>query len=148
MPAGAFNNHAYLKTNGANFNVASGRDITIGQILEDAAAQAGVLTKSGTGILTLTNANMYSGATKVDGGTLLVSNTTGSGTGTGPVMVHTNGTLGGTGIISGAVTLNAGGTVSAGVSVGTLTTATRRGKAARPIASNSAAPRTAPAWTC
>ena len=40
-------------------------------------------------------------------GTLLVTNRTGSATGTGPVQVN-NGTLGGTGIITGAVTIGTG----------------------------------------
>ncbi|MGH8095262.1 MAG: hypothetical protein ACREIF_17645, partial [Chthoniobacterales bacterium] len=40
-------------------------------------------------------------------GTLVISNTTGSGTGTGAVSVN-GGTLGGKGIISGAVTVNSG----------------------------------------
>jgi hypothetical protein len=44
----------------------------------------------------------------VDQGTLLVDNTSGSGTGTGDVTVNT-GTLGGSGIIAGAVTVGTGG---------------------------------------
>jgi len=120
LPDGSFANHSYLTTNGANFNVASGRDITIGQLLEDAPSHAGTLTKSGTGTLTLTNANTYTGGTKVTAGTLLIRNTTGSGTGTGTVTVNSAGTLGGTGTIGGTVIVN--GTVSAGTSVGTLAT--------------------------
>jgi autotransporter-associated beta strand protein len=71
MPAGTFNN-AYLTANGAKFNVGTGNDITIGQVLEDAVspAAAGTLTKSGLGTLTLTAANSYTGATSVSAGTL------------------------------------------------------------------------------
>ena len=46
------------------------------------------VVKSGLGTLTLGNANSYIGGTSVDGGTLLVNNTTGSGTGTGTVIVN------------------------------------------------------------
>ena len=71
MSAGTFNN-AYLTANGAKFNVGTGNDITIGQVLEDAVspAAAGTLTKSGLGTLTLTAANSYTGATSVSAGTL------------------------------------------------------------------------------
>ena len=65
---------------------------------------AGALTKSGKERLDLTNANTYAGGTTVKLGTLLVDNTTGSATGTGPVQVD-SGALGGNGTISGAVTV-------------------------------------------
>ena len=64
---------------------------------------SGSISKVGTGTLTLTGANIYTGGTTVTSGILLVTNTSGSGTGTGAVGVEA-GTLGGSGIISGAVT--------------------------------------------
>jgi len=73
------------------------------------------------GQLTLTAANAYSGVTTVNGGTLLVNNSTGSGTGSGAVEVHSGGTLGGTGSITGNVMVNAGGSLAPGASIGTLT---------------------------
>jgi autotransporter-associated beta strand protein len=67
----------------------------------------GSLTKNGTGTLTLSGSNTYTGNTVLLAGALLVNNTTGSGTGTGPVTVS-GGTLGGKGTISGAVTVGTG----------------------------------------
>jgi autotransporter-associated beta strand protein len=67
----------------------------------------GSLTKNGSGTLTLTGSNTYTGNTALSSGALLVSNSAGSATGTGPVTV-TGGTLGGKGIIAGAVTVGTG----------------------------------------
>jgi autotransporter-associated beta strand protein len=67
---------------------------------------AGSISKIGSGTLTLTGSNTYTGGTTLASGILLVSNTTGSGTGTGAVSVSA-GTLGGSGIIAGTVTVGA-----------------------------------------
>ena len=77
----------------------------------------GALTKIGAGALTLSGDNTYTGGTMVSEGTLLVSNTAGSATGTGPVTVDAA-TLGGTGFINGPVTLTGDSTLT---STGTLT---------------------------
>ena len=83
--------------------------------------QNGGLTKAGSGILRLNNANSYAGGTVLTAGKIFVSNTSGSGTGTGSVAVN-GGTLSGTGIISAGVTVNAGGTIAPGDTIlGTLT---------------------------
>lgn len=81
------------------------------------------LVKSGSGTFTLAkaNGNTYANGTTINGGTLLVNNTTGSGTGTGDVAVNSGGTLGGTGSIAGNVAVNAGGSLAPGASIGTLT---------------------------
>ena len=68
-------NNAFLTANGANFNVASGKDITISQVFENAPSQAGTLNKAGSGKLTLTGTNSYSGGTTVNAGTLAVNGT-------------------------------------------------------------------------
>ena len=83
------------------------------------------IVKEGTGAWTLTATNnTFSGGITVSNGTLLVNNIKGSGTGTGVVTVASGGTLGGTGIVGGAVTVNgtlAPGSPDTGVGVGTLT---------------------------
>ena len=73
------------------------------------------LTKNGGGTQTFTNANTYSGTTNINGGKLVVTNTSGSGTGTSVVNVNNGGALGGSGIISGAVTVNSGGILAPAV---------------------------------
>jgi autotransporter-associated beta strand protein len=86
----------------------------------------GSLSKIGSGKLVLSNANTYTGGTTVNAGTLLVNNTSGSGTGTGAVHVNA-GTLSGSGTIAGAVTVGTksgpGAFLSPGLSLspGTLT---------------------------
>lgn len=73
------------------------------------------------------NSNAYRGGTTINGGALLVTNTTGSGTGFGRVVVNTGGTLGGTGRIAPTVaaaglTINSGGKIAPGVGgIGALT---------------------------
>jgi autotransporter-associated beta strand protein len=68
----------------------------ISEIGGSTTSDKGSLTKTGKGKLSLTKANTYSGATTVNGGTLLVKNKTGSGAGAGAVQVNA-GTLGGVG---------------------------------------------------
>ena len=132
--------HAYLTANGANLNVANGNDIAIVQVLENAVSptQAGVLTKSGVGKLTLLGANTYSGNTTISNGTLALS---GAGSiassaniilqagATNDVTAVTGGfalnsaqALKGKGTVLGAVTVN--GTLSPGADNGTLGTLT------------------------
>ena len=96
--------------------------VTYGGILGGPSANNLSLIKQGGGTLTLTGSNTYSGATSVNGGTLLVNNTTGSGTGTSNVTVNSGGTLGGSGTILGDVIVNSNGTSSvSGVIQGAVT---------------------------
>jgi hypothetical protein len=59
------------------------------------------VTKSGSGVMALTNSSTTASPFNITGGTLLVNNTTGSGTGQSAVTVSTGATLGGIGFIGG-----------------------------------------------
>ena len=110
-----------LLSSGATFNSGS-NNILIGSVL----GNTGGLTKTGSGTLTLTNVNTYSGGTTISAGTLLANNPSGSGTGTGAVKINSGATLGGTGTIAGVITNNAGGILSPGVNgIGTFTVTNR-----------------------
>ncbi len=112
-----------LRNTGGTFNVADateGTDLLVLSRVINHPGLAGALTKTGAGTLELAGANTYTGGTTVDAGTLLVSNTTGSGTGSGAVSVNLDATLGGTGRIGGHVNINADGSLAPGESVGTL----------------------------
>jgi len=84
-----------------------------------AAGTSGALTKVGAGTLVLTGANGYIGLTTVGSGILKVDNASGVGL-TGNVTVDSSAYLGGSGTISGLVTLQSGGHIAPGNSIGTL----------------------------
>ncbi|HEY2711749.1 MAG TPA: autotransporter-associated beta strand repeat-containing protein [Chthoniobacterales bacterium] len=79
-------------------------DAVFSGTIQDSGGGGGGITKVGSGAWTLGGANSYLGGTFVSDGTLLVTNTTGSATGPGPVQVG-SGTLGGSGIIGSALVL-------------------------------------------
>jgi autotransporter-associated beta strand protein len=96
----------------------SAKTLTVGGVISGAFP----LTKAGAGSLVLSGASSYSGGTILSAGSLLVNNSTGTGTGTGSVIISSGSTLGGTGIIGGPTTNNAGGILSPGVAgIGALT---------------------------
>lgn len=101
---------------------------TFSGVLANAYAP-GNFVKTGTGTQILSGVSTYTGTTNINGGVLLANNISGSATGTSPVTVKTTATLGGTGAVSGAVSVESGGTLAPGesgpgsLSVGSLTLA-------------------------
>lgn len=95
-----------------------GTSTSIAGNLNNGGTKIVALTKVGTGRLTLSGTNSYSGATSVTNGSLLVN---GSATATS-ISVANGGTLGGSGSV-GAVNVQAGGTLAPGTSVGVLNAA-------------------------
>ena len=80
------------------------------------------LVVNGPGMWTLTANNTYSGGTLINGGMLVIK---GKNTGTGAVTANAGGTLAGSGIIPGAVSVSSGGSLVPGAvatSAGTILT--------------------------
>ena len=96
-------------------------DIIVNSVIQDNASGAaatfkGGVEKTGAGTLTLNAANTYTFGTSVSNGTLLVNNTTGSGTGKGATFVR------GTGTIAGPAAIGSGAFLAPGAnSAGNLT---------------------------
>ena len=96
----------------ATVYVVGGNDVstlfagTISNATKGSATTA--IVKVGAGTWTLTGTNIYSGGTAVAGGTVLVNNAGGSGRGLGGIIVSNGATLGGTGFITGPVTVTDG----------------------------------------
>jgi len=78
-----------------------------GTIQDGDYGRNGSLMKVGTGRLVLNHPNYYKGSTIIADGQLLVNNRRDSGTGPGPVMID-GGALGGSGSITGSVTVGSG----------------------------------------
>ncbi len=119
---GSLSGKGTVSLGGFTLNIGSNNlDTTFSGLIQE----SGNLGKTGSGKLTLSGANSYSGSTTVSDGTLSVANRSGSGTGTGPVKVKTA-TLGGSGIIAGPVTIGTGSGTGAFLSpaAGTSTPAT------------------------
>ncbi|HSQ54330.1 MAG TPA: autotransporter-associated beta strand repeat-containing protein [Gemmata sp.] len=107
----AFNvNHTASSTLDTN-----GNDVTLSGVISGVGA---TLTKAGAGTLTFSGANTYTGNTAVNAGTLLVTNSTGMGTGYGSVTVATGAAFGGTSTVGGALTVNGTGKLIVGTPTG------------------------------
>ena len=77
---------------------------------------SGSLTENNSGSVTLSAVNSYTGLTRVTTGTLLVNGTLGA-----IRVTVSGGTLGGNGVINGTVTVQPGGRLAPGNSIGVLT---------------------------
>jgi fibronectin-binding autotransporter adhesin len=89
--------------------------LTLNQAIKGAGSVTVANTSSGSTILG-SNANTYSGGTTVSSGTLIFTNTTGSGTGAGNVIVASGATLAGGGVLAPAAgnTITVNGILSIG----------------------------------
>lgn len=93
---------------------------TVSGVLSDggsAGGTGGSLVKVGSGTLTLSGTNAYTGGTTVNAGTLLVDGSIALSSG---LDVNAGGTVGGTGTLP-TTRINAGGTLSPGGSIGVIT---------------------------
>ncbi|MFC0877734.1 autotransporter-associated beta strand repeat-containing protein [Saccharicrinis sp. FJH2] len=84
---------------------------------KNSGSQAAVI-KTGSGRMTLTNSNTYTGGTVIEKGAILVENNSGSATGTGSVEIKSGGLLGGKGYVSGDVKVNTNAYISPGNTTG------------------------------
>ncbi|MFO1462630.1 MAG: Calx-beta domain-containing protein [bacterium] len=110
------NDGAFLKVDGdidlKTFTLTVGGEgnlISNGKILG-----SGQIIKNGPGFLRLTGDNSFAGGITVNGGSLQVDNSAGSGTGGGAVVVESGAELQGDGAIQDEVLIKAGGKVSPG----------------------------------
>jgi autotransporter-associated beta strand protein len=103
---------------GASLNVLvdNSQSATLQGVISDEGT-GGNLVKNGAGTLALGGHNTYTGGTTVNAGTLLVNGSVAGGS----VTVADGAVLGGTGSIGGPTTVELGGTLSPGQSLGMLT---------------------------
>ncbi len=97
---------------------------TVSDTIYGVVSGTGGLIKAGGVALYLYGANTYAGDTTVSSGSLMVNNSTGSGTGSGHVTIQTGATLNVSGTVSGNVTVESlgllrgkGGTINGAVTV-------------------------------
>jgi len=102
-----------------SLQIAGAGDVVISGNVEkggtDWGSQDLAISKSGSGTLTLSGTNDYGGTTTISDGRLLFNGD--SSLATGAVTVN-GGTLGGSGRVGGGITVNAGGRLAPGTSVG------------------------------
>jgi autotransporter-associated beta strand protein len=99
------------------FNVINSGTTTIAGTIS--GISTATLTKNGDGRLVMSGTNTFAGNVTLNAGTLLVN---GSNGGAGAYTVNANAILGGTGSITGPVSVAAGGIIEPGDSPGTLST--------------------------
>jgi outer membrane autotransporter protein len=118
--AGSIEGSGELRLGAIDFTVGSNNlSTTYSGVIQDGGTNGGTgasLTKTGTGTLTLSGINTYTGDTTVNQGTLSVNGTIGD------VDVMSGATLGGIGTVGNAVVAS-GATIAPGNSIGTLNVA-------------------------
>ncbi len=118
--AGSISGSGELRLGSIDFTVGSNNlSTTYSGVIQDGGDNGGTgasLTKTGTGTLTLSGINTYTGGTTVNQGTLSVNGTIGA------VNVLSGGTLGGIGTVGNTVVAS-GATIAPGNSIGTLNVA-------------------------
>lgn len=112
-PGGIAGNSGSVDLTGANRTITVNNGSADLDLAVNVPITNGGLTKAGLGTMQLNAANTFAGDTTVSAGGLLLNNRTNSGTGSGNVFVI-GGFLGGTGSISGVLTLNSPGTLTPG----------------------------------
>lgn len=112
-----FGGNITLNTN-ANVTAAGGGTVVLNGVVSGGFS----VTKLGAGTVVLTNINTFSAGMSVSNGTLLVNNSTGSGTGPGAVVINNGAALGGTGSVNGAVSTTTGGHLAPGSSAAGILT--------------------------
>jgi autotransporter-associated beta strand protein len=109
-----------LRQNNTVFTVADGAattDLSISAAIGNGDAGNHNMIKEGDGVMALSGANVYTGTTSVNDGTLLVN---GTHTGGGSYTVASGAILGGTGSLNSTVAVNTDGTLSPGASIESL----------------------------
>lgn len=112
-----FGNHSDTSSSTLTLNGSGSGQTIINNIIANVNGTVSMnISRTGSGSVRFTNVNTYTGGTTVSSGALLVNGGSGSssGTGSGAVSVGTDGRLGGTGRVSGAITLAAGGAMTPG----------------------------------
>ncbi|MGJ8652524.1 MAG: autotransporter-associated beta strand repeat-containing protein [Opitutaceae bacterium] len=104
-------------TLGGAGTIQASADFTFSGLLN---GNASPLDFSGPATTTLTSSGPLSGTVNVSSGTLQVSNSTNSATGSADVNISSTGRVTGTGSVSGAVTVTGGGSLAPGNSPGSL----------------------------
>lgn len=100
-----------LANNGTILTLSGGTNgITVSGTIAGASAGSNLIVNGGAGLTTLAGNNSYKGTTTVSAGTLLINGDQSAATG----AVSVSSTLGGSGIIGGAVTIENGGFIAAG----------------------------------
>ncbi|MBS0626073.1 MAG: autotransporter-associated beta strand repeat-containing protein [Verrucomicrobia bacterium] len=115
---GAISGGGFVELGSANLTTNASTSTTFSGVISG----TGGVTKTGTGVWTLTGSNSFQGNLIINGGTVSISPTNVNFPSLdSSVVVNSTATLKGNGGIFGTVTVNSGATISPGNSIGTIT---------------------------